>query len=546
MATAVAIAGLLAGLVVLLPTSLGGATTYVTTHGISMEPRFHTGDLAILRTADHYGVGDVVGYRSTTLHTVVMHRIVGVRDGHFVMKGDNNHWLDPDRPTPAQVVGRLALRVPHGGVWLAWLSSPAVSALLVLLAVVGGGATVRRRRRRRLRTTSAVGPRPTRPRPTRPLRPRPSRPRPAPAPLPLPGGELRAEWRETTHHSRPNPPLAGVLQRVPTRLRPAAWTICGAAAVAVLLGALAFSSAPSSVVLGSASTGDSATFGYTATVRASAAYDSTTVRSPDPVFRRLVRSVVMSVRYDGTPATLAVQAQLTTPGGWHTALPLVATQAVDGHGTAVSAPLDLAAIDARARAAAQATGIAESQVDVRLTATITRGPGLLFTPHVDLVLTPQQLVLATGAPLTVADPATVVTRTARDETVALPLFDLTVAHARRLSELLLLAALLSGAALGLSVRDAAPESEADAIRYRHRRVLVGVRPGGVPTDVPVVDVESFAALLAVAERSNRMVLHWTTDGLTTFVVPDDTAAYRYRSGVPADTQRPLSASTARV
>ena len=46
------------------PSALGGGTTYVTTHGISMEPRLPTGDLAILRPADSYSVGDVVAYRS--------------------------------------------------------------------------------------------------------------------------------------------------------------------------------------------------------------------------------------------------------------------------------------------------------------------------------------------------------------------------------------------------------------------------------------------------------------------------------------------------
>ena len=39
------------------PMALGGGTTYVTTHGISMEPGFHTGDLAVLRSSDRYSVG---------------------------------------------------------------------------------------------------------------------------------------------------------------------------------------------------------------------------------------------------------------------------------------------------------------------------------------------------------------------------------------------------------------------------------------------------------------------------------------------------------
>ena len=95
------------------PTGLGGGTVYVTTHGISMEPRFHTGDLAILRAADHYSVGEVVAYRSTTLKTTVMHRIVAGTAPRFVFKGDNNSWLDPDHPSHNQLLGALWLRIPR-------------------------------------------------------------------------------------------------------------------------------------------------------------------------------------------------------------------------------------------------------------------------------------------------------------------------------------------------------------------------------------------------------------------------------------------------
>ena len=48
----------------LAPTQIGGETSYVRTSGISMQPRFHTGDLAIVRPAERYKVGDIVAYRA--------------------------------------------------------------------------------------------------------------------------------------------------------------------------------------------------------------------------------------------------------------------------------------------------------------------------------------------------------------------------------------------------------------------------------------------------------------------------------------------------
>src|SRR3954453_21754335 len=99
----------------LAPTQIGGQTSYVTTSGISMQPRFHTGDLAVVRPAARYRVGQIVAYRSAALHTVVLHRIIAIKGDRYVFKGDNNNFVDPTNPSRAQLVGKLAVRVAHGG-----------------------------------------------------------------------------------------------------------------------------------------------------------------------------------------------------------------------------------------------------------------------------------------------------------------------------------------------------------------------------------------------------------------------------------------------
>jgi signal peptidase I len=145
----------LAAVWLLWPTSLGGATTYVATHGTSMEPRFSTGDMAILRPAGSYEVGDVVAYWSESLDTIVMHRIVAVDGDAFVTQGDMNDWLDEDRPTGDQILGTLFLRIPDGGTALGALRSPgvlvvvgvAVSVLVGLLRRPSGRHARRLRRR---------------------------------------------------------------------------------------------------------------------------------------------------------------------------------------------------------------------------------------------------------------------------------------------------------------------------------------------------------------------------------------------------------------
>ena len=141
------------------PTQIGGETSYVTTSGISMSPRFHSGDLGVVRPAAEYRVGDIVAYHSKTLHIVVLHRIIAVKGDRFVTKGDNNDFVDPDQPARADVVGKLAYRVPHGGLVLHWLHTPFMAALLCggMALLLFMGAKQRRRRRDRRRPAAERG-----------------------------------------------------------------------------------------------------------------------------------------------------------------------------------------------------------------------------------------------------------------------------------------------------------------------------------------------------------------------------------------------------
>jgi signal peptidase len=129
----------------LAPPPLGGSTTLVTIDGTSMLPRYSPSDLVALRPTEQYRVGDVVGYRSTLLGRVVMHRIVGETNGHYVVKGDNNGFVDPDRPADGDIVGLARVRIPSAGSVVAWLQLPAALAVLagVLALVVGLGVTPR-------------------------------------------------------------------------------------------------------------------------------------------------------------------------------------------------------------------------------------------------------------------------------------------------------------------------------------------------------------------------------------------------------------------
>lgn len=123
----------------LWPQRFGGTMTYDITHGTSMQPAFHTGDLAVLRTASTYAVGDVAAYRSPTLHTTVMHRITAKSAKGYTFQGDNNRFVDPDMVPASQLLGKLVVRVPKVGLGLEWLLKPlnlvlAIAALFLLFS----------------------------------------------------------------------------------------------------------------------------------------------------------------------------------------------------------------------------------------------------------------------------------------------------------------------------------------------------------------------------------------------------------------------------
>lgn len=466
------------------PTSVGGSTDYVITHGSSMEPGFTAGDLVAVRSSDDYRVGDVVAYRSDLLGTVVMHRIVDRTPQGFVLQGDNNDFLDPERPGPDQVIGELAVRIPDGGTWLRRITSAPVLAGITFLLVAGGSATSTRRRRRRRQSMS--------------------------------------------RHARPTLGPA-VLQAVPPGVRRGAAVTAGVALLSLVVAVLAWTTPTIEQTSTTQPTGRSMTFGYSAAVAPGPAYDGQVVRSPDPVFRKLADQVEVSYDYRGAPATVALEAVLSTDSGWRTTLPLSPrSEAAVSQGTV---RLDLAAIDRRARQAAAATGLPGDRVSVRVVADVRQlSTGVSFRPELVLDLSPLRLVLAGGpAALSVVDPALATVVGDGQRMLGVSGRGLPVTTVRTLSAFALLASVVGAAVVLLLVRRAEPPTEAAGISRRYASLLLEVQPMTSGAGRPVVDVTAFSALARLAERYGLLVLHWSRSGVETFMVQDENTTFRYRT-----------------
>ena len=124
----------------LRPESLGGSTGYVLVSGTSMEPRYHTGDLVVVRRQTSYDRGQVIAYRvpkgDPMAGAQVIHRIIGGDATRgFVVQGDNRTARDVWQPKPGDVVGAKVLRIPNAILVLQFLRSPVFLALLAAVFV---------------------------------------------------------------------------------------------------------------------------------------------------------------------------------------------------------------------------------------------------------------------------------------------------------------------------------------------------------------------------------------------------------------------------
>ncbi|MCU1353680.1 MAG: signal peptidase [Acidimicrobiales bacterium] len=123
--TVASVVGTLVCVALFIPTGLGGRVTWIEVSGHSMEPTYHTYDLALtVRVTPK--IGDVIVYRVPAGQPgaghQVIHRVIGGDAVHgYTTKGDNREGPDIWHPRRGDVIGRVVGIVPQGGRWLARL-----------------------------------------------------------------------------------------------------------------------------------------------------------------------------------------------------------------------------------------------------------------------------------------------------------------------------------------------------------------------------------------------------------------------------------------
>jgi signal peptidase I len=504
------------------PTAIGGSTRYVVTSGVSMEPRFHTGDLAIVRPAGQYKVGEIVAYWSTLLHTVVLHRIHAIHGHTYLFKGDNNDFIDPTRPTRADLLGKLWLHIPGGGKWLNALHSPVIAAVVCgLLAtglLFGFGEQQRRRKRRRKDAQGSV----------------------------LRGNPLVS--------SSPH-------QRLSKRFNfTALITAVGVVAVVfAVLGAVSFTRPTSRTTVAATEYRQQVAFGYGARTVPGPVYTTGKVQTGDPIFITLVHELNVGVDYRFVSAaphditgTEKIILRLTSVSGWSHSMVLTPATHFTGDGTRTVVTLNIPHLQALLGRVSSLTGMLGSSFTIRvvpevhITGNVAGHPlNTSFTPTMSfgfggVQLIPQGVSSATSS-AAAAGPAptgaTAATLTAdrtgafgtpgmAPTTITLLGVSPDVSFARWISLLGLLASAVAAAVLYLRKRSE-PFEENAHIQSQYGYMIVPI-VGGEDLGWPPVDVTSIKALVRLAESGQRLILHNRSDGVDTYMVNDEGTVYRYQ------------------
>jgi signal peptidase I len=512
--TAAFVAAVAVAWLYLAPTNVGGSTSYVVTSGISMQPRFHSGDLAVLRPASDYKVGEIVAYHSPLLRVTVLHRIVA-RDGNrYVFKGDNNNFLDPVRVSRSEVLGRLWVRVPHAGRLLAALHDPIVAAIICtalgIFLFFGVKEPGRRRKRRRKDT-----------------------PKPLFQATPLMNtSPAQSLWR---------------------RIDVGACLIASAVAAAafLMLVLIAFTRPASKLSQKTKPYTQQVTFGYSAHAHAGPVYPTGAVHTGDPIFLSLVRQIGVQVNYrfmseapHNVVGTEEILLHLTSPTGWKRDVVLTPQTHFTGDHTSATVTLDMPQIGSLVQRVGALTGMPASgytiaiEPRVHITGTVGGHPlNLSFNPRTDFQLAGQQLIPqgssggsspagASTTSLSSSRAGAVGTPVAVPATITALGASVKVSPLRWLSLLGLLLSIGATAYFYLRKRSE-PFVESARIQSQYGHMIVPI-VGGEDLGWPPVDVPNMKALVKLAESGQRMILHNRANNVDTYMLNEEGTVYRYQ------------------
>ncbi len=482
--------GLVAAWIAFAPLKIGGQASYVMVNGISMEPNYHTGDLVIVRKAQTYQVGDVVTYRDAEMGAYVIHRIIAVEQGHFVIKGDNNSWIDAYHPTDNEIVGKQWIYAPKAGTAMQWLRKPINLSIAIILL---GGIFM-----------SSMITKPT---------------------------------KDKKKKNSPSIKFGGMLEGTLYLLGFLFLGFLGLSIFAFIR--------PSTRSADTIPYQQDSSYFYSAT-GTPGVYDTEMVRSGEPVFPQLACFLNIGHTYTvlgGQLQNISGSYQMFArvmdePSGWQRTIPLISQTAFTGNTYFVTAALDLCQLEALVDLVEKETGFHTNTYTVDIitdigftanasgqTITDTFNPTLAFKydkVHLYLANTNDEI-----DPMHITKDGIAGNSNVQANTLSLLGWKPTVGFVRIFALLGSLISFSGLVILGMSVFTTARQSEDALIRLRYGSMLVDVYEKSLVTSSTMIDVTNIDNLAKLAERQGTMILHMLINFLHYYFVQSNGITYRY-------------------
>jgi signal peptidase I len=488
-ANLILVIGLVVAWIFLAPTKVGGQASYVIIHGKSMEPKFHAGDLVLLRKAPSYQVGDIVTYWDESMAAYTIHRILEIKQDRFILQGDNNSWIDPVQPGYQEIIGKLWIHLPKVGRTMEWLRSPINFALIVALA---GGI---------LMTGMLVNPK-------------------------------RNRKKELVSFN-PNG-IVGI-----------SLYIFGILFFAFLALSVYAISRPVSISSEALLYEQEGLYSYSAT-GTPGIYDTDTVKTGQPIFPKLTCLLNVGFSYNllgNQVQSMSGSHQLyarviNEQSGWSRTIPM--SQATNFSGTSFfnTGMIDLCQVEALVTTLEQETGLRSSAYKMEIVSAVTVMGNIAgetiadtFAPILTFRFDEAHFYVDPGQKdenvFHSSKPGMSSNATTQANVLSLAGLEMKVQTARVVALTGLFISLCCLLAAGLYIYSTVQNDQEALIQLKYGTLLVDVYEGSYEPAPPVIDVTSIDNLAKMAERHSTMILHIARDFLHDYLVQGNRATYRY-------------------
>ena len=528
------------------PVQIGGRLAYVIVNGNSMEPNFHIGDLVIVRPMPFYNIGDQVVYQNPILGSGVFHRIIDLEFDRYILKGDNNAWIDSYQPTRDEVIGKLWAHLPRFGKAVQFMRQPIMMALIV--GAIGGllamNIAVRRPKGRvRMKKKSLQGLSSTL------------------------GKQGFRDWVSRLAESKILKTFRGKTSKKgadnPSEDEPdpkkGTWDgstegivfVLGLLAFgAIILGIFAFARPASRLVPDDVIYQHFGFFSYSATGPASV-YDSGNLQSGQPIFPKTTCLVDINFQYtlvgdqaEGIAGSYQISTIVTEPqSGWQRSILLRPEEPFTGNTFGSMANLDLCQVITLIEAMEEETDFRPSSYmfsivpKVMVTGLISgRELKNTFEPSLSFRYnrTHFQMIDENGNGDPLSPTETRMLREERKEPNVLPIFgwEPKVPTLRIISILVLVLSLTGLVMLGLQIQNLERNDRSAFLRIKYASSIVDIKGGSIDASSNSIDVTSIDDLAKLAERYNVMILHHAHGNTHAYYVQGEGNTYRYLDGEP--------------